>query len=156
MPASNNGLPATLGIRRILTLVASLVVSLAAGTNYVFSAYAPQLASSLHISHTRLNVIALAGNIGVYLSSPAWGMLVDRFGPKPNLFIGFCLLLVGYSGIRVIYDTGLPHSTTSLPTAIFLLLVLFSFMTGVGGNGGFSAALNATAKSFPDSMRGST
>ncbi|KAK7438917.1 hypothetical protein VKT23_017844 [Stygiomarasmius scandens] len=83
-------------------------------------------------------------------------MLVDRFGPKPNLFIGFCLLLVGYSGIRVIYDTGLPHSTTSLPTAIFLLLVLFSFMTGVGGNGGFSAALNATAKSFPDSMRGST
>ncbi|KAF5374217.1 hypothetical protein D9758_004666 [Tetrapyrgos nigripes] len=156
MPQSPGGLPEPLSIRRLLNLVASLLVSLASGTNYVFSAYAPQLAARLHVSHTRLNVIALAGNVGVYLSSPVWGLVVDRFGPKPNMFTGFCFLLAGYTGIRVIYDTGLPSSTSALPTVIFLLLVMFSFMTGVGGNAGFSAALNATAKTFPDSMRGST
>ncbi|KAE9405843.1 MFS general substrate transporter [Gymnopus androsaceus JB14] len=146
--------------RRVLTLFVSLLVSLASGTNYVFSAYAPQLAARLHISHTRLNVIGLAGNVGVYLSSPFWGMIVDKTGPKPNMFAGFCLLLMGYLGIRVIYDTGLTQDSNkeseSVSTATFLLLVLFSIMTGVGGNGGYSASLNVVAKSFPDSLRGST
>lgn len=55
--------------------------------------------------------------------------------------------------MRVIYDTGtLPDSNTSISTGFFLLLVLFSFMTGAGGSGGFVASLNVTAKSFPDSL----
>lgn len=94
--------------------------------------------------------------VGVYLSSPFWGMIVDKTGPKPNMFAGFCLLLMGYLGIRVIYDTGLTQDSNkeseSVSTATFLLLVLFSIMTGVGGNGGYSASLNVIAKSFPDSL----
>ncbi|KAE9401829.1 hypothetical protein BT96DRAFT_991664 [Gymnopus androsaceus JB14] len=73
------------------------------------------------------------------------------------MFTGFCLLLVGYSGIRIIYDTGSGSSTSgSISTATFPLLVLFSWMTGVGASGGVAASLNVTAKSFPDSLRGST
>ncbi|KAE9387893.1 hypothetical protein BT96DRAFT_867119 [Gymnopus androsaceus JB14] len=41
-------------------------------------------------------------------------MLVDKIGSRSDLFGGFCLLLVDYSGIRVIYDTGrIPDLNTS-------------------------------------------
>ncbi len=32
----------------------------------------------------------------------------------------------------------------------FCALVVCSFLTGIGGNGGLASAMNATAKSFPD------
>ncbi|KAF9062602.1 major facilitator superfamily domain-containing protein [Rhodocollybia butyracea] len=141
--------------RPIITLLASLLVALASGTNYVFSAYGPQLASRLHISHTQLNAIALAGNVGVYSSSPVWGSSADKLPPKLNFSLGFCFLLAGYSGIRIIYDNGISASESSVSTSVFLLLVFFAYMTGVGSTGGFTMAMNVTAKSFPDSLRGS-
>ncbi|KAF9062603.1 major facilitator superfamily domain-containing protein [Rhodocollybia butyracea] len=141
--------------RPIITLLVSLLVTLASGTNYVFSAYAPQLAARLHISHTQLNAIALAGNVGVYFSSPLWGITADKLGPKLNLFPSFCFLLAGYSGIWIIYDNGISAFETSASTSVILLLVFFTLMTGVGGSGGYMTALNVTARSFPDSLRGS-
>lgn len=36
----------------------------------MYSAYAPQLASRLHISSTTVNLIGLAGNFGMYTSGP--------------------------------------------------------------------------------------
>ncbi|KAF9062604.1 major facilitator superfamily domain-containing protein [Rhodocollybia butyracea] len=143
------------GPRPVITLLVSLLVALASGTNYVFSAYAPQLAARLHISHTQLNAIALAGNVGVYSSSPLWGITADKVGPQLNLFPGFCFLLAGYSGIRIIYDNGISASESSASTSVILLLVFFTLMTGVGSAGGYTTALNVTARSFPDSLRGS-
>jgi len=61
--------------------------------------------------------------------------------------MGFCLLFVGYSGIRYYFDAATPLSTLQLCT-----LVMFSFFVGVGCNAGLTAALNATAKSFSDRM----
>ncbi len=40
------------------------------GSNYVYSAYAPQLASQLSINSTTVNLIGLAGNLGMYASGP--------------------------------------------------------------------------------------
>lgn len=40
------------------------------GSNYVYSAYAPQLATELVISSTQVNLIGLAGNLGMYLAGP--------------------------------------------------------------------------------------
>lgn len=54
---------------RVITLLGSILVALSAGTNYVFSAYAPQLGARLHISHTQLNVVGLAANCVFYLCS---------------------------------------------------------------------------------------
>ncbi|KAE9407195.1 MFS general substrate transporter [Gymnopus androsaceus JB14] len=147
-------IPETFGRARIVVLLASLLAALAAGTNYV--TYGPQLGAKLGISHTQLNFIGLGGNVGSYVSAPIWGKIVDSRGPKSLLLSGFVLLLAGYSGIRLIYDAGLPTNNTTLSTAMLALLIACSFMTGFGGNGGMAAAINTTAKTFPDKVRGST
>ncbi|CAL1713245.1 unnamed protein product [Somion occarium] len=148
--------PPVLSAVRIVSLLSSLLVALASGTNYVFSAYGPQLGARLHLSHTELNIIGLSGNIGVYGTAPLWGKLVDSKGPRILLVIGFASLLSGYLGIRYFFDAGLPEGMTDLTIAGFCALVLCGFMTGIGGNGGLASAMNATAKSFPDRARATT
>lgn len=61
--------------------------------------------------------------------------------------VSFFLLLGGYAGIKWFYDRATTPSTIG-----FIILVLASFATGVGGNCGNTAAMNTTAKSFPDRM----
>jgi hypothetical protein len=58
------------------------------------------------------------------------------------------MLLTGYSGIRMFYNGG--DSTTQLSSIALGLLVLCSFLTGMGGNGGLTASMNANAKSWPE------
>lgn len=142
--------PALLSAPRMLTLIGSVLVSLSSGTNYIYSAYAPQLGARLLLSHTQSNVIGLAGNIGVYLSGPAWGRVVDSKGPRIPLISAFACLLIGYLGIRHIYDDG-AGTVISL-----VILIACSFMTGLAGNAGLAVAMNTTAKSFPETSRGTT
>jgi MFS family permease len=95
----------------------------------------------------------------VYATAPSWGRIVDHKGPRILLLIGFFGLLIGYSGIRWIYDTGLTETKDengqtalgSLSTSHFYALIVCGFFTGAGGNGGLVSAINPTAKSFPDS-----
>ncbi|KAI5117521.1 hypothetical protein M0805_009529 [Coniferiporia weirii] len=158
--ASRGTAPKVLSAPRLTTLVSSIVVALSSGTNYVSRPYAPQLASRLRISHTKLNVIGLAGNIGVYSTGPFWGKIVDRRGPRILLACGFIFLFIGYSGIRHFYNS--PDAAQAdtnaerLSHLAFAALVACSFLTGAGGNGGLTSSVNATAKSFPDAMRAST
>lgn len=116
----------------------------------VFSAYGPQLAKRLTISHTKLNVIGLSGNVGVYSTAPLWGKLVDSRGPKIGLLCAFVLLLSGYLGIKVLYDTGV-----AADGPVFAALILSALATGAGGNAGNTSGVNAVAKSFPDRARAS-
>ncbi|KAJ7647252.1 major facilitator superfamily domain-containing protein [Roridomyces roridus] len=155
MAPQNAAVPGLLSLPRITTLLASLLVAVGAGTNYVFSAYAPQLAARLNINHTQLNVVGLAANVGVYASGPVWGRIVDARGPRIPLAFSFIFLLLGYTGIRHFYDAGVPEGT-SLSSLGLALLIACSFMTGVGGNAGSSGAVNSTAKSFPDKARATT
>ena len=90
--------------------------------------------------------------VGVALSAPFLGRIVDSHGPRLLFVIGFALLLGGYSGIKYLYDSGRPPGTIALPALSFYLLVLCSFLTGTGGFGGFIGSLNSTIKSFPDEM----
>lgn len=87
--------------------------------------------------------------MGVYSTAPFLGRLVDLKGPRGLLSAAFVLLLVGYLGIRQIFISG-GVGDGQLHVVGFWLLVICSYMTGVGGNGGFSSAVNTTAKSFPD------
>ncbi|KAG1897612.1 major facilitator superfamily domain-containing protein [Suillus fuscotomentosus] len=143
--------PALLSAPRMLTLVGSILVSLSSGTNYIYSAYAPQLGARLFLSHTQLNVIGLAGNVGVYLSGPAWGRVVDSKGPRIPLISAFACLLIGYLGIKGIYDNG---AGTEISFMHLVILITCTFITGLAGNAGLAVAVNTTAKSFPETSRG--
>jgi len=52
--------------------------------------------------------------------------------------------------MRHFYDTGLPKGTDHLSLLGFITLAACSFLTGAGGNGGLTGAVNSTAKTFPD------
>ncbi|KIL59181.1 hypothetical protein M378DRAFT_15039 [Amanita muscaria Koide BX008] len=128
----------------------SVVIS---SPHFLRTAYAPQLGARLNISHTKLNVIGSAGNFGVYGTSAIWGRVIDARGPRIPFTSAFFLLLIGYSGIRLLYEHGLTHNENTLPSFTFLLLVACSLITGVGASAGGGSAINSTAKTFPDSAR---
>ncbi|KAJ6473175.1 major facilitator superfamily domain-containing protein [Mycena sanguinolenta] len=155
MAPPNPTIPGLFSLSRITTLLASLIVSIGSGTNYVFSAYSPQLGARLNINHTQLNIVGLAANIGVYSSGPFWGRIVDSRGPRIPLAFAFVFLFFGYIGIRHFYDVGTEGGST-LSSFSFGLLIACSFMTGTGGNASFTGAVNSTAKSFPDKARATT
>lgn len=90
--------------------------------------------------------------VGVYGSAPLWGRIVDTRGPRGLFVMGFFALLIGYLGIWHYYDQGLANGASSLTTFSIILLAVFSFCTGIGGNGGLASAMNSTAKSWPDKM----
>ncbi len=133
--------------RKLISLAGSVCVSLSAGSNYAFSSFAPQLQESLHLSSTQINLIGIAGNAGVYLSSPLWGRFIDKRGPQTALVVAAVLVPLGYAGLSASY-TGewRMHSTP--------LLFVLNLLTGLGNSGGFTAAMNAQAKSWGGSRRG--
>ncbi|KZV69069.1 MFS general substrate transporter [Peniophora sp. CONT] len=146
-------LPSNYSRQRLTVLAASALVALSSGTNYVVSAYAPQLGSRLHLTHTELNIVTIAGNFGVYISGPFTGRIMDSRGPRPLLIVAFIALLCGYLGIRATYDRGLEDGEKTLSRAHLFALIFCSYLTGMGGNSAMSTAMNSTAKSFPDSSR---
>ncbi|KAG9095268.1 hypothetical protein FS749_010777 [Ceratobasidium sp. UAMH 11750] len=143
--------------RRCITLLGCVLVALGSGTNYVYSAYAPQLGAKLHLTHTQLNIVGIAGNLGVYCSGPFWGRVVDARGPRMPLLVAFMLLLFGYTGIRMFYMGAITMSDSSIAkfNGGVAALSFFGLCTGIAGNAGITSAMNTAAKSFPDRMRAS-
>ncbi|AAW44083.1 hypothetical protein CNBF0550 [Cryptococcus deneoformans B-3501A] len=144
--------------RRAGVFATSVVVGLASGSNYGYSAYAPQLASQLVISATLVNLIGLAGNFGMYTSGPVWGKIVDSKGQKIPLLAGGLCCLLGYGITHAFYTHIIPLRSPSSddPSYLRLSLLLFAmFLTGCGGSAGLTSGVNAVAKSFPDSTRAS-
>ncbi|KAF4982917.1 hypothetical protein FZEAL_1545 [Fusarium zealandicum] len=125
---------------RIIASVAATLISLACGTNYVYSAWAPQFAERLKLSATQSNMIGLAGNLGQYTLGVPIGIFVDHRGPRPAVLGGAVLLAVGYFPLHQAYD----RAAGSVP-----LLCLFSYMTGLGGCMAFAAAVKTSALNWP-------
>ncbi|KAK4057194.1 hypothetical protein OIO90_001689 [Microbotryomycetes sp. JL221] len=131
--------------KRILVLGISGIVGLSCGTNYVYSAYAPQLGSRLGLTSVQTNIVGAAGNAGVYCSGPIIGRIVDRDGPRRMLLVAAVLLFAGYFGIRSIYLGGAPQQSSSHVVA---LVAITELLTGIGSTAGLSSVGNTVAKSF--------
>ncbi|KAI0532562.1 major facilitator superfamily domain-containing protein [Xylaria digitata] len=125
---------------RIISSIAATTLALACGTNYVYSAWAPQFADKLHLSATESEVIGLSGNLGMYLMGVPIGMFVDSRGPRPAVLVGSFLLGLGYLPIQRAYDAG----KGSVPWLSFA-----SFLTGLGGCMAFAAAVKTSALNWP-------
>ncbi|OHF03390.1 major facilitator superfamily transporter [Colletotrichum orchidophilum] len=125
---------------RLVASVAATVISLACGTNYVYSAWSPQFAERLKLSSTETNVIGLSANLGMYSLGVPVGMLVDHKGPRSAVIIGSVLLALGYFPFHIAYD----RAAGPVP-----LLCFFSYLSGLGGCLAFAASVKTSALNWP-------
>ncbi|CAK9784994.1 unnamed protein product [Cutaneotrichosporon oleaginosum] len=141
---------------RIRMLIAAVLVGLASGSNYGYSGYAPQLASKLGLSSTQINLVGLGGNLGVYLTGPIFGRIIDLYGPRGPLACAAALNFVGYQGARAFYRGTLPIGDEDGPSTLGVTaLAMALFFTGTAGSAGLGSAMNTVARSFPDKTRAS-
>lgn len=108
---------------------------------YLYSAYAPQLASQLSLTTTSSSFIGMVGNLGMALSGPFAGVIVDKYGPKIPTFIGGLGTLIGYSIIKKCFLEKIDHVGV---LAAALLVV------GAGSTFTFSSIVKCAAVNFPN------
>ncbi|KAK3318632.1 major facilitator superfamily domain-containing protein [Apodospora peruviana] len=125
---------------RVVSSVAATLISLACGTNYVYSAWAPQFADRLHLTTTQSNLIGLAGNLGMYSMGVPIGLFVDHRGPRPAVIVGAFLLGLGYFPFQAAYDNA---------SGSVALMCFFSYLTGLGGCMAFAASVKTSALNWP-------
>ncbi|KAI9880115.1 MAG: hypothetical protein M1830_005360 [Pleopsidium flavum] len=128
---------------RVVSVIAATIISLACGTNYIYSAWAPQFAERLKLSSTQSNLIGVFGNLGMYASGIPVGLMVDSKGPRPGVLIGALALGSGYYLIHKAYDNG--PGSMGVP-----VICLFSFLTGMGSCSAFSASIKTSALNWPN------
>jgi MFS family permease len=128
---------------RIVSVIAGTLVALSCGTNYAYSAWAPQFAHQMKLSSTESNLIGAAGNLGMYAMGIPMGLLTDARGPRLVTLIGSVLLALGYYPIYLAYQSG----PGSVP---IFFICFFAFLTGTGGCSAFGAAIKTAASNFPD------
>ncbi|KAI9672514.1 MAG: hypothetical protein M1817_003280 [Caeruleum heppii] len=144
-------------VARVVSVVAATLIALACGTNYVYSAWAPQFAAKLKLSSTESNLIVgdefgcwnqsliiqgTAANLGMYASGIPVGLLVDAKGPRPAVLLGALALGLGYYPLHRAFDSG--------PDAMGVpLLCFFSLLTGIGSCSAFSACIKTSAVNWP-------
>jgi hypothetical protein len=87
--------------------------------------------------------------VGSDISGPVWGRIIDSKGNNIPLIGAFTCLLIGYLGIKRVYDDGVGGMGSSLH---LIILILCKFMAGLAGVAGVFVAINTTAKSFPDTV----
>lgn len=144
-------------LARLRTLVSSIFVSLSAGTNYAFSAYSPQLAQRLQLPSTALNAIGIAGNYGMYISSPFVGQIIDRIGPRRPLIVAAGLLCLGYGIVWEVFRThpinpSDPAKSVTGPMTV-VVLAFGMLCTGIGSSTALSSAAGGVARSFGPKVR---
>ncbi|KAG6018139.1 hypothetical protein E4U54_000003 [Claviceps lovelessii] len=130
-----------LRLARLIASVAATVISLACGTNYVYSAWAPQFAERLKLSATQSNMIGQASNLGMYSLGVPVGIFVDRRGPRSFILSGAVFLVAGYFPLHTAYNDGAFGSVAAL--------CFFSFLTGLGSCMSFAAAVKTSALNWP-------
>ncbi|KAJ5084027.1 hypothetical protein NUU61_008606 [Penicillium alfredii] len=128
---------------RMISVIAGTLVALSCGTNYAYSAWAPQFAHRMKLSSTESNLIGAAGNLGMYAMGIPLGLLTDSKGPRLMSLVGSACLVVGYYPIHLSYASG----PGSVPV---VFLCFFTFLTGTGGCAAFTGAIKTAASNYPN------
>ena len=142
--------------KHVVRLVAFVVANLfatCAGSNRVFSMYAPLFQSRLHYTQLQVNGAAIACSLALYMPISIMGFLVDRYGAPPlSLFAGV-LFGTGYGTAAGIYRkldleykaVGKPQDTADHTYP----LMLFAFVCiGAGTCAGYISCVSTVAKNF--------
>ena len=128
---------------RVVSVVAGTIISLACGTNYAYSAWAPQFSKRLGLSSTQSNLIGTSANFGMYLFGIPCGILIDRRGPRVGAVLGAFMLGAGYAGLYSAFTRG--------PGAVHMVfLCFFAAVSGVGGAAAFFGAIKVATMNWPN------
>ncbi|KAG6332576.1 hypothetical protein ID866_6511 [Astraeus odoratus] len=120
LPMKHSKISSLLSIPRVASLLGSILVALCSGTNYVFSAYAPQLRDRLHISNTQLNIVGLAGHVGYAGTKRLYDVGTgDAATIPPTYFVLLvvCALFIGF-GANAGLASGVNTTAKSFPESL--------------------------------------
>ncbi|KAM0744237.1 hypothetical protein ACQRIT_001551 [Beauveria bassiana] len=90
-------------IVRAVALVVATLMSLCAGSNAVFSLYAPKFQSRLRYTQFQVNGVAIGSSIALYLPISVMGYACDRAGPAPLSLLAALLFATGYGTAATLY-----------------------------------------------------
>ncbi|KAL2264427.1 hypothetical protein VTK26DRAFT_3314 [Humicola hyalothermophila] len=90
--------PASTRTLRAISFVTALLAALCAGSITSFSLYAPVLQSRLRYSQFRVNGLASAASVAMYVPVPVLGYACDRAGPAPLAVLAAAVFGAGYAG----------------------------------------------------------
>lgn len=126
--------------QRLVALVVSVLVALAAGTPYLYGVFAPQLVQRCGLTTSDSASISLASNLGSGVGGLPAGLIIDHYGPAVSILFGSISIFIGYYGLYRIYLESVP--------SLALICGAMGFV-GFGSIICFFATLKAAQANFP-------
>ena len=126
-------------VRRLIALFASVFVSLAAGTPYLYGVYSPQLVQRVELSTSDAATISVAMMIGAGSGGLPGGVLIDRAGPLVAILVGSICIFLGYFFLNLIWV----HRIQNL---VFICLAMV--LVGFGSVTSFFAGIKTAQANF--------
>ncbi|RAK96613.1 MFS transporter [Aspergillus ibericus CBS 121593] len=132
---------------RVCSFAWGVISCLGAGSITAFSLYGPLLLTRLHYTQLRVNSVAIAAEVSMYLPVPLFGYLCDRYTPSPlALFSGF-VFGAGYFLAALAYKSGPPPDAGGEGWPFWVMIVAF-IAIGVATSCMYLAAVATCAKNF--------
>lgn len=169
------GVDRTVAARAVLSFVWAGLMMIAAGTQYAFSAYSPDLRTILQVSQGTISAAASSMQMGLYVCGIVPGGIFDvvrlkarqpgrsqllrnRAAPIAVLLLSAVMHLIGFGGVWLLTDVD-QEVLKGQPTWVTVLLYVSFFCIGIGSASLYTASLSPqihTANNLFPSFRGVT
>lgn len=118
---------------------------LCAGAVYGFGSIAQEMRKHLHMSAYQQGLLALCGNVGLWIGSFTGGIVADFRGPRVAMLGGATFFLVGYGGIWLVLRSGI---TTSAGQHVAYLVSALWLSAGLGSGWVYNATIFTNSANF--------
>ncbi len=112
-----------------------LVLSVGSLLVYIFGVFVRPLTSQFHWTRTQIAIALVIGQFVVALSSPLWGFLIERFGPRRVVLPSIVGMSLAFASLSLL---------TYHLWQLYLLFALFSLLGGAASPIGYAAVLVRT------------
>ncbi|KNE67021.1 hypothetical protein AMAG_12099 [Allomyces macrogynus ATCC 38327] len=129
------------------SFLCTMYLLMGAGIIYLFSSYGTQLRDRFGYSQLQVSMVASSANLGLYLSGPGVGWLIDRYGPRPVAIVGSLMMFFGFLAV----STAVNSQGVMFPA--WLLCGLY-FFVGSGSSGCTLPSIALNVRAFPAHVRG--
>ncbi|KAJ9604390.1 putative monocarboxylate transporter mch1 [Cladophialophora chaetospira] len=137
-------------VKRVLSFASAVLSCLCAGSITSFSLYGARFLQDLHYTQSRVNVVSVSAELGLYLVVPIFGYFCDRYSPPPLSLLSSLLFGTGYLLAAYTYKSGPPPDAASHPGNgwPFGVMVVAFVLIGAGTCAMYLSAVATCAKNF--------